>query len=189
MIIKDGTGSGRTVRVCNENKLQVQSASMSYQLHANHDHGVAYTMDIDGIVVDGDDYNFLYIQNTNDEDLIITSITLWVSQNKDDSNVEVWIGHALSSVANNTSVVPANLNAGSGLAASGVFYVNNGSGNLTTLSGGVVAGRLKPTTSAHKWEKKSGWVIPKNQTFVLLASKDNKFTGYISFYVHNSFAG
>ena len=185
-LIDDGTGSGNRAKVDDENNLHTHAVIDTSQYHTNHDHGEAYTMDIDGVVVDGDGYNFVYIKNGQDEDLIITSITFWANQNKDDNNIEVWLGHTLTSVLNNTSVVPANVNAGSGQAASGDFYVNDGGGNLTTLAGGVVAGRFKPTTSVQKWEKKSGWIVPKNQTFTLLTTKDNKFDGYISFYYHNS---
>lgn len=186
MLIDDGKGKGYKAEVDDENKLHVQAIADVGQFHTNHDHGTAYTMDIDNVVVNGDGYNFLYIQNTDDDDLIVTSITLWVATAKDDANVEAYIGHTLTSVANNTSIVPSNLNAGSGQSASGVFYVNDGVGNLTTLSGGVVAGRWKPTTSVGKWSKTTGWIVPKNQTFTLLATKDNTFRGYISFYVHNS---
>ena len=136
--------------------------------------------------MDGDGYYFVYIKNTDDDDLIITSITLWVASNKDDANVEVYVGHTLSSVANHTAVIPSNVNAGSGNSASGTFYVNDGAVNLSTLSGGVVAGRWKPTVSVNKWDKGTGWILPKNQTFSLLATKDNTFRGYISFYYHNA---
>lgn len=186
MKIDDGTGHGFQARVDDENLLHTHALAMPYQLHASHDEGVAYTLDLDGVVVDGDGYNFVYIQNTDDNDLIITSINLWVNQNKDDDNVEAWVGHTLADVANHTAIVPANLNPGSGKAASGVFYVNDGAGNLTTLAGGVIAGRFKPTTAFSRWIKETGWVVPKNQTFVLSTAKDNKFTGYISFYIHNS---
>jgi len=186
MFIEDGKGTGYKVQVDDENALVANAICHTGQHHSNHIHGTAYTMDIDGVVVDGDGYYFLYIKNTDDNDLIITSITLRTNQNKDDDDVEAYIGHTLSSVANHTAVVPANINAGSGLSASGTFYVNDGAGNLTTLSGGAVAGRYKFTTTQSKWVKASGWIIPKNQTFSLLTAKDNKFHGYVSFYFHNA---
>jgi len=185
-LIEDGRGRGYKVSVDDENCMCVHAITSSNQRHACHVHGTAYTMDIDNVVVDGDGYYFLYIQNTDDDDLIITSITLWVATAKDDANIEAYIGHTIASAANYTAVVPTNVNAGSGLTADGVFYVNDGAGNLTTLSGGAVAGRWKPTTSVGIWENPSGWVIPKNQTFSLACTKDNTFRGYVSFFVHNS---
>ena len=186
-LIEDGKGTGSKAQVDDENALIVNAITSSSQHHANHIHGGAYTMDLDGVVVAGDGYNFVYIQNTADEDMHITSINIWMNQAKEDDNIEVWLGHVLTSVANNTSITPGNTNAGSGQSASGVFYVNDGGGNLTTLAGGVVAGRWKPTaTMENKWTKRSCWILPKNQTFTLLSSKDNKITGYISFYYHKS---
>jgi len=186
MLIEDGKGSGFKAQIDDENCLCVNSVCNNAEHHANHIHGSAYTMDIDGVVVDGDGYYFLYIKNTDDEDLIVTSITLRTGQNKDDDDVEVHLGHTLSSVANHTAIVPANVNAGCGLLADGTFYVNDGAGNLTTLAGGVVAGRYKFTTTQSKWSKSTDWIIPKNQTFSLLTAKDNKFYGYVSFFFHNA---
>jgi len=181
-VIHDPNGPAMSVN--DENQAQVFSVGASLQHHAAHEHGEAYTMDIDNVVCDADGNTFVYIQNTDDKDLIITSITLWVASNKDDSNVEAYVGHILTAVANETAVTPSNVNPRSGNSASGIFYVNDGAGNLTTLTGGVICGRWKPTTTVGKWEKKSGWVIPKNQTFTLQCTKDNTFRGYISFYYH-----
>lgn len=176
--------NGAAMNVNSENQAETFSVNVPLQHHAAHEHGEAYTMDIDNVVSDADGNCIVYIQNTDDKDLVITSITIWVASNKDDANLEAYVGEALSAVANNTSITPTNVNPGSAKAATGVFYVNDGSGDLTTLSGGAICGRFKPRETVQKWEKKSGWILPENQTFTLKCTKDNTFRGYISFYYH-----
>ncbi len=171
--------------VDSEGHLSIHGAVAAVQAHANFLHGDAYTLDLDGVTAGADADYFVYMLNSADVPMFITSVTLWANQNKDDENVEAWIGKALTSVANNTEVTPANLNGGTARSAVGTFYVSDGTaGGITTLAGGAQAGRFKFNTWPTKWEKRSQWVIPKNSTFCLKTEKDNKYTGYISFYYH-----
>ena len=186
MKIDDGTGHGFQMKVDDENLAHVLATIVDIQHHTNHVHGKAYTLDLDGVTAGQDADYFVYMLNTDDDDLIVSSITLWAATDKDDDNVEAWIGKALASVANETAVVPANLNGGCTLNAAGTFYVSDGTaGGITTLTGGRQAGRMKFYSKPTKWEKSSHWLIPKNSTFCLKTEKDNKYTGYISFYFHN----
>lgn len=182
MIIVDPR-TGQAVYVNDEGRMFTYAIVEGEQLHVNEDETETYTMDIDNVVCDGDGYYILNLQNTADKHLIITSITLWVATAKDDSNVEVMIGTSLAS-AGTTTITPTNCNALSGLSATGTFYVNDGAGNMTVASAGLICGRRKVNTTPTKWIKESGWIIPKNQGFSLLCTKDNTFRGYLSFYYH-----
>ena len=161
-----------------------KSGRQSY--HTNHAHGDCYTMDIDGIQPDSTDYWLAIIKNSDDKDLIITSITGWVSSFENTQIYEACIGGTFTYASNGTAVVPCNLNAGSGKTASGDFYVNDGGGNITTVVAGSIAGRHIFTTTPGRWVKNSGWVIPKNQCFMLRSNIAEKLTGYISFYYHDA---
>jgi len=184
MLIEDGKGLGSKMGVDDENMGLVNCVSVSGQHHTNHHHGESYTIDLDGVVIDGDGYYVVSIQNTDDDDLIVTSMTLWVNQNKEDCNVEVYLKGTLAS-AGTTAITPANCNAGSGETATGTFYVNDGAGNMTVGTTGTICGRMKLFTTPTRWVKESGWILPKNGVMNIMNTKDNKFSGYISFYVHN----
>ena len=146
----------------------------------------AYTMDINSVTTDGANYWLAVIKNTNDKDLVITSITLWLQSFEGDATIKAYLGSTLSAtVTNGTAVTPANLKSGVSGGAEGEFYVNDGGGNIGTITAGSIAGRYIFTTTATKWIKGSGWVIPKNQTFMLWADKSGEvWEGYISFYYH-----
>ena len=186
MLIEDGVGTGHKLKVDDENMLHSLCTCADLEHHANHAHGTAYTMDIDGIQTDGASYWLAIIKNTDDDDLIITSITGWVPSFSNTQIYEAYIGGTFTYAANGTAVVPANCNAGSGKTATGSFYVNDASGNITTVVAGSLAGRYIFGAEASRWEKKSGWIIPKNQCFMLWSDLAEKLTGYISFFYHNN---
>ena len=185
MLIEDGKGTGFKAKVDDENALFVNAITNVGQEHANDHHGDCYTMDIDGIQPDAASYWVAIIKNTSDTNMHITSITGWVSSFKNDQIYEAYIGGSFTYAANGTAVVPANLNAGCGHSAVGDFYVNDGSGNITTIVAGSVAGRFIFGTTPIKWKKESHWVIPKNQCFMLYSNIAEKLNGFISFYYHN----
>lgn len=187
MIIQGGTGNGYSAQVDDENALVTNSIVHQSQHHANHDHGTAYTMDIDGITCSSS-YYLAVMKNNDDDDMIVTSVTLWVAEFKDALNIEASVGGSFTYAAGGTAVVPANVNAGSGNVADGDFYVNDGAAtDISTIVAGNIAGRFLFDEKPLKWTKETSWVIPKNQCFFLKndAANDNKWTGYISFFFHN----
>ena len=187
MIIEDGMGDGYKVRINGEHQLHVYAASEELQEHTNDVEGEAYTMDIDNVTLSSS-YYLLALKNTHDKDLIVTSVTLWVAEFKDGTIIEASIGGTFTYAAGGTVVVPANLNAGSGKAAEGSFYVNDGAAtDISTITAGAIAGRYVFDTKPRKWAKGSGWVIPKNQCFFLKndAANDNTWRGYLSFFYHD----
>lgn len=185
--IRDGTGTGNRVKVDDENMLHVLGVEAELQSHVNIQEGDAYTMDIDGIQTDGVDYWLAIIKNTSDLTMHITSVTLWVPSFSNTQILEVCMGGTFVYAANGTPVVPANCNAGSGKTAVGDFYVNDGSGNITTIGGTqAIVGRYIFGTTPIKAEKRTDWILPKNQVFLLRSDLAEKFTGFISFFYHNN---
>ena len=185
MIIQDGR-AGYTAQVDDENALLTNAITNTNQFHANHNHQTAYTMDIDGVQTADAAHWLAVIKITDDDDLIITSITGWVPSFSNTQIYEAVIGGTFTYASNGTAVVPTNLNTRSGHSPTGLFYVNDGVGNMTTVGDGSIAGRYIFTTTPTKWEKATGWIIPKNQCFAIRSDLGEKLTGYISFYYHNS---
>jgi hypothetical protein len=177
--------NGTPAKVTDEGFLRTYAVNESEQLHVNEVEEEAYTMDIDGVQTDGANYWLAVIKNTSDSDMIITSITGFVPSFSNTQIYEAYVGSTFTYASNGTAVVPTNCNAGSGHSATGEFYVNDGGGNITTIVAGSIVGRFIFTTTATKWEKLSGWIIPKNGTFMLWSNLAEKLTGYISFYYHD----
>lgn len=185
MIIKDGLTS-TALKIDNKNMAHILGVIEPTQHYVNYDHGECYTMDIDGIQTDGANYWIAIIKNTSDDDMIITSVTGWVPSFSNTQIYEAYIGGTFTYATNGTAVVPCNCNAGSNKTATGSFYVNDTSGNITTVGTGTLVGRYIFTTTPSKWTKDSGWIIPKNQCFMIWSDLAEKLTGYISFYYHNN---
>lgn len=185
MNVEDGTGKGYKLKVDDENMAHVLSVSDTEAWHVNHDHQECYTMDIDGIQTDGANYWVAIIKNTNDDDMIIDSITGWVSSFSNTQIYEAYLGGTFTYASNGTVVVPTNCNAGSGKTATGEFYVNDTSGNITTVVTGSVVGRFVFGTTPILWTNPGDWILKKNGCFMLWSNLAEKLTGYITFYYHN----
>lgn len=148
----------------------------------------AYVMDLDGIATNGAEH-IAVIKNTDDDPMVVTSITIWVATFKDTTYVEAKLNETFTYAAGGTANTPVNLRSGVAGGADGLFYTIAAAGtDITTFAGtAVFGGRFIFTTTPIKWEKRSGWVVPKNQVFSLYNNgNDNTFYGYISFYYHRS---
>jgi len=177
-VIRDPV-TGDAMRVNTNGMAQVESLARNEQMHSALRHQDAYTMDIDSVVVSGAHY-FVAIKNTDDKKLVIDRATLFVNEFKDTAIVEASIGGTFAYSANGTAVVPSNCDAESGKLATGSFYVNDGVGDLATITAGDITGRFIFNILPLVWEKLSGWVLPKNQCFFLATGVDITFRGYIS---------
>jgi len=180
-IIRDPvTGIG--MRVNAEGLAQVESVERNEQMHAALVHQRAFTMDIDGVAVSSS-YYIVAIKNTDDAKLVIDKVILWVVTFKAESIVEASVGGTFIYAAGGTAVVPSNVDAESGKAGTGSFYVNDGAAtDISTIVAGDITGRFLFDTKPLVWEKLSGWVLPKNSCFFLKhdVANDNTFHGYIS---------
>lgn len=180
-VIRDPVTS-EAMRVNTEGLAQVEGLSRNEQMHAALRHQLAFTMDIDGVLVSSS-YYIAAIKNTDDKKLVIDKVILWVAAFKDTSIVEASVGGTFVYAAGGTAVAPSNCDAESGKTATGSFYVNDGAAtDISTIVAGDITGRFLFTTLPTIWEKLSGWVIPKNGCFFLKhdVANDNTFNGYIS---------
>lgn len=146
--------------------------------------GDAYVMDLDGIGTNGAEH-IAVIKNTDDRDLIVTEVSIWVATFKDDTFVEVLLNETFTYVAGGTVNTPVNLKSGISGGADGEFYTIAAPGTDITTFGGtaVYGGRFIFTTTPLQWKKDSGWIVPKNQVWSLYNNgNDNTFRGYIAFY-------
>lgn len=178
---------GSVAKVSTNGRLETEAATFAEE-HEAAVVGDAYTMDIDGVTIGADGNWLAVIKNTDDRDMFVTSVTLQPNEAKDDEEIEVFLGGTFVYLAEGAPVVPANVRAGVSGGADGEFYVTDGTADtMTTIVGGSVTGRYHMSSKTlYRISKTTGWIIPKNQCFMLQASKDNKFFGYISFYYHGS---
>lgn len=76
MIIKDGTGTGSTLKVNSENRLESEAIVRPLDQHLNEAHALVYSLPFDAIdPVAADDF-FIYIKNTGSASLHITDIRI-----------------------------------------------------------------------------------------------------------------
>jgi len=110
---------------------------------------------------------FLYIKNTSTIDLIIEGFKI---QWSDEGYIEAKLGDTGTYVADQT-ITPANLNAGSGNQADGVFVVGDDLTNAgaATLGGGTIIERVyysgDAATQTLNFEQDV--IVPENFTFTM----------------------
>jgi len=180
---------GTPAKVDKDGRLHT-SATSHTEDHEAAIEGDAYVVDFDAIAVNTTEH-LLVIKNTDDDPLVITSITLWVDTFKENTVVEVNLNETFTYGANGTALTPVNMRSGISGGADCIVYEITAAGTDITTFGGTATkgGRFQPDIKVSKWEKSSGWVIPKNQVFSLYnknAGISNNFHGYISFYFHRS---
>jgi len=144
--------------------------------------GLSFTMDIDGIQTDGAAYWLAVIKNGHStKDLVVEHLHAWVPSFSNTQIYEAVIGQTFTYASNGTVVVPVNEKSGVTGGAQGDFYVNDGSGNITTIGGtGLIISRFIFGTTPIDWHL--GVVVPPNQTFMLRSDLAEKLTGTLHFY-------
>lgn len=181
-MIEDGKGSGSSAEV-RKHILQVSTEDPALRAALNGD---AYVMHIDGITSSADDYILALIINEDAKarDMIVAKVEL-AGETNDNCILEINLGGTFSAtIANTTAVVPGNINGASRKPAGGLFYVNDGSGDMTTETGAYVGYAQKQALENYSAQLKidGGWVIPHGQSISVSATKDGKYTGCIHFY-------
>jgi len=180
-IIEDGTGTSNTVKVDSENMLASSCVTSSTEHHANHKHGTAFSVNFSATPTGAGDC-FLYVKNTDEEDLVIEGFGLMCEA---DEYFDVKLGDVGTPVGG-SAVTPVNLNAGSGKTATGTFQNGN---DITGLSGGSVAYRIYHTNT-----KGTGYnnfemdlIIPKNNTLTIYCQTGTTaLAGFVDMYYHGS---
>ncbi len=165
MIIESGVGDGRYgLEVTRENMAKTLAVTQTLAHHVNADEGEAYAMHVSVTPTSTTDC-FAYIKNTDANDLVVEDVRLWLAASE---YIEIRLGEVGTAGGAPTTVVPTNLNAGSGKVASGTFYQDP---DITGLSGGAVADRIYHASSAEStlYNLTQYIVVPTNQTLSFYA--------------------
>ena len=183
MIIEDGMGSGGNAEV-RDHVLQVSQLSEARRATLAGD---AYVFHIDAVTIDTADYLIALMINDDglNRDMIVTQIVISPNTSDDDGQVEVNLGGTFgATIANSTAVVPGNCLSGNGKTAGGLFYKNDGSGDMTTEANAYIAYAQKKgiKNTPMVMSIPGGWIIPHGQSISVSADKDDKFFGCIHFY-------
>ena len=155
-MIEDGTGKGYKVKIDDENMAHVLSTEAHLCHHINLAHGEAYSVVVSKTPTGAADC-FLYLKNTDDDDLIISSVLLYAAT---DESVQIKLGDS-GTTSGGTANVPTNRNAGSGNSAD--CTCEDGV-DITGLSGGSVVDEISidGATGSHKTVWRSDILLPKN---------------------------
>lgn len=144
--------------------------------------GEAFVMDVDGIQTDGASYWLVVIKNGHStKDLVVEHFHAWVPSFSNTQIYEAVVGQTFEYASNGTLVVPTNRKSGVTGGAQGDFYVNDGTGNITTIGGtGLIISRHIFATTPLQWI--FNVIVPPNQTFMIRSDLAEKLTGHIDFY-------
>jgi len=186
MRITGGTGNGYAAKVNEENRLYVQSVSVTAKHHANHSEGEAYNV-LCAVNPSGAGDCIFYMLNNGEEDIVIegvwwqTSAAEEVSYNLGDTGTAVATAGA--------AVTPVNLNAGSGNLADVTCYSNTADGavDITGLTAGTTIQSLWLTSAASVWfNAQQDIIVPKNKAFsIYCVGGDTLLRFTVVFHVHN----
>ena len=187
MIIKDGTGSGRTVKVNAENQMMVKAVTEDMQTHVAQDEENSY---IAGLIITPTPEDpsaeanyqpiFYYMKNEGEEDMILTEVMAWAESPE---AIDIYFKPTGTPIGG-TNVTPFNFNLGSGKEADGTFIAGT---DITGLSGGDFMGRLRiPANDSSNSIRVPGVIIiPKNNTIMFkVLNGDIPIEIAVVFYYH-----
>lgn len=180
MILEDGTGTGKKAGITNTNLLRVLSYNLEFEHYANHTLNSAYSVVFNQ--TPDDNGTFLYLKNTDDDDLSVSAITIYCDTT---GIVEVRLGQTGTPV-NGTDLTPTNRTSGTADTAECDCESGN---NITGLSGGNLIDRIfcLGTYGSKKYAWRSGLLLPKNTTLTLNTQENSpvEIWGTLSIYFHD----
>ena len=162
--IEDGSGSGKQVGVTTNSELKTHSVSVSEEHSANMDYGEAYSWTFSDDPDANDDCIF-YIKNTNDKNLCLEGLDLYVS-----GACEVYFEvDNTGTTAAGTDVTAANLNTSSGKSAVVTAKHDGDLQSGATLATGIETARWKFTaaTATSQFNFPQDLIITPQQTFTI----------------------
>lgn len=158
--VEDGTGRGYLTKVNDQNQLVTAAISRSVEHHINHDLGRSYHLLFEVNATSANNC-VLYIKNGSEDDLVLDELQIRVAAPCD---INFYLNDT-GTPSGTTSLTPANVNAGSGNAASGDFYSSAG---ITGLTRGTKVERIWQTSTQSSTINFPGDIIlPKNKTFTM----------------------
>lgn len=151
------------MEVSSEGMGKVRAIAVSPGHHFNHTHEESYSIIVSKTPTGAGDC-FLYLKNTDDDDIIVNSITLYAAS---DESVQIKLGDS-GTTAGGSANTPVNRNTGTGNTAE--CDCEDGV-DITGLSGGSVVEDIfiDGATSAKKYRWDSSLILKKNGVLTLYA--------------------
>jgi archaellum component FlaG (FlaF/FlaG flagellin family) len=163
-LIKDGSGTGNTLRINEENRADVEAVSRPIEQHINEFYKKAFTVSYDAIDPVGADDYFLYIKNTGTKNLHVTHIQ---TRSTVAGSVEVHNVTGTASFASETAITPVNLTLGSSAALTGTFSADTNATGLTN-AGTLFYQRLDTVNKDYLLKVDAHLIIPPGQALAFL---------------------
>ena len=183
LILEDGKGSGKTVGVSTDNRLETEAITYSLEHHANHSHGKAFSLCFSQSNTAAGDC-IAYILNSDDEDMILEGVSVGVTDCTANDSIYFKLGDT-GTRNGATALTPVNCNSGSGNSAVGTFEKGADlDGGSATLAGGseydriIMAGITDKVSTYYNFEQ--GIILPKNRTFTMWVDGSGTGTWYIT---------
>ena len=176
--IKDGQGKGYLLGITSENRMKGDVVIQTLEYHSNVHEATAYHLVFSATPTATGDC-FLYMKNTDDDDLIVESIWFRVASAE---SVSVKLGDTGTPVSG-SAVTPTNCNAGSANSATGTFQTGS---DITGLSSGSVVEKywLTSTTSV-LFNFEQDIILQKNSVLTLYATTGAvALAGTVVFHYH-----
>jgi hypothetical protein len=146
LMIEDGSGTGRRVKVTLDNFLMTKSISEGYEAHQSHENGKSFHVET-GVSVPqtltstATGGYHLYLRNDSTSEYLLIE-RLLCSTNTAGTVVAVIKNPTLGTISNHNTTTPANLNFSSGNVAQATCYTWNETGNGL---GGITSGTTVAT--------------------------------------------
>lgn len=163
-IIKDGSGTGNTLRINSENRADVESVSRSITQHINEKYEKHLSITFEAIDPVGADDYFLYIKNTGTKNLHLTKFRFKTTVI---GTIELHHVTGTASFAAETAITPVNRNLGS---SESLTAVTSADTNTTGLSNAGTLLRLTLSTANVDFmdEAPSHIILPPGQALACL---------------------
>jgi hypothetical protein len=178
--IIDGRGRGHVGGINSAHQFLINGVTTSAEHYTNLVFQDSYNMIFN--VTPSAGGMFLHLQNHSDNEIICEGYSIY---SPSDEIITILIGNTGTPIGG-TDVVPANLTAGSGNIADGVFQIGN---NITGMSGGVL---IAPYHIAGSNDSKfrnfdADVVIPKNQSLCMMVTNGGiNIHGFLVFWHDHS---
>lgn len=165
-IIEDGTGTGKKVKVDEDNRLHVRSVTQSLEHISSREDKGAFQVSAD-VAIAASEQEILLIQNSdNDRDIVITDIKMG-SVGAADANTSAFFAIKIGGTygSGGTAVTPTNMFVGSSTPAVGTFVT--GASTITAAGTFVEIDRLYDANTLVDFLKAGAIIIPSGQAMTI----------------------
>ena len=178
-IIKDGSGTGNTLRINEENRADVESVTRSITQHINEKYEKHFSLSFEDIDPTGADDYFFYYKNTGLKNIHFTKFRFNTTVA---GSVEIRSVTGTPSYTSEAAVTPVNRSFGS---SQSVTAIINTDANITGLAnaGTAIKLRLDTVNKDYTDDAPSHIILPPGQALALLwDTSTGAITGTIDIY-------